>query len=74
MRRHPLKKLLATTLGILILGCLWFYFAPTQLGGTTTYVVTHGVSMEPRFHTGDLAIVRSQSSYDRATPDHRTRR
>jgi signal peptidase I len=63
MRRHPAKKLLATTLGIIVLGCLWFYFAPAQLGGTTTYVVTHGVSMEPRFHTGDLAIVRSQSSY-----------
>ncbi len=42
---------------------MWFYFAPVQLGGSTTYVVTHGTSMEPRFHTGDLAIVRSQSSY-----------
>jgi signal peptidase I len=63
MRRHPVKRLLATTLGIIVLGCLWFYLAPAQLGGTTTYVVTHGVSMEPRFHTGDLAIVRSQSSY-----------
>jgi signal peptidase I len=63
MRRHPLKKLLASTLGIIVLGFLWFYFAPAPLGGSTTYVVTHGVSMEPRFHTGDLAIVRSQSSY-----------
>ena len=42
---------------------MWFYFAPVQLGGSTTYVVTHGISMEPRFHTGDLAIVRSQSNY-----------
>ena len=42
---------------------MWFYFAPVQLGGSTTYVVTHGTSMEPRFHTGDLAIVRSQSNY-----------
>ncbi len=42
---------------------MWFYFAPVQLGGSTTYVVTHGTSMEPRFHTGDLAIVRSQSDY-----------
>ena len=24
-----------------------------------TYVTTHGISMEPRFHTGDLAILRS---------------
>ncbi len=42
---------------------MWFYFAPVQLGGSTTYVVTHGTSMEPRFHTGDLAIVRTQSNY-----------
>jgi len=63
MRRHPLKKLLATTLGLIVLGFMWFYFAPTPLGGSTSYVVTHGVSMEPHFHTGDLAIVRSQSTY-----------
>ncbi len=42
---------------------MWFYLAPVQVGGSTTYVVTHGTSMEPRFHTGDLAIVRSQSNY-----------
>jgi signal peptidase I len=63
MRRHPFKKLLATALGLIVLGGLWFYFAPIPLGGSTSYVVTHGISMEPRFHTGDLAIVRSQSSY-----------
>jgi signal peptidase I len=63
MRRHLLKKLLASALGLIVLGCIWFYFAPTTLGGSTTYVVTHGISMEPRFHTGDLAIVRSQPRY-----------
>src|SRR5580704_17279232 len=63
MRRHPLKKLLATALGLIVMGCLWFYFAPIPLGGSTSYVVTHGISMEPRFHTGDLAIVRSKPSY-----------
>ncbi len=63
MRRHPLKKLLAIALGLIVLGSLWFYLAPASLGGSTSYVVTHGISMEPRFHTGDLAIVRSQPSY-----------
>lgn len=63
MRRHPFKKLLAIALGLIVLGSLWFYFAPASLGGSTSYVVTHGISMEPRFHTGDLAIVRSQPSY-----------
>ncbi|HME04150.1 MAG TPA: signal peptidase I [Solirubrobacteraceae bacterium] len=57
------RKLASLALGLAVLGCLWFYLAPVGLGGSTTYVVTEGVSMEPRFHTGDLAIVRGQSSY-----------
>jgi signal peptidase I len=63
MRPRRIRKLLSTALVLLVLGAAWFYLAPVQLGGSTTYVVTHGVSMEPRFHTGDLAIVRSKSSY-----------
>ena len=63
MRTRHAKKILSTALGLIVLGSLWFYFAPVPLGGSSTYVVTHGISMEPRFHTGDLAIVRSQSSY-----------
>ncbi len=45
------------------MACAWFCFAPVALGGSTTYVVTDGVSMQPRFHAGDLALVRSQSDY-----------
>lgn len=41
----------------------WFYVVPAALGGRATYVVTHGVSMEPRFHTGDLAVVYPASRY-----------
>jgi signal peptidase I len=36
---------------------------PSALGGRTTYVALHGTSMLPRFHTGDLAVVRSTSHY-----------
>src|SRR3984885_7093476 len=57
------RKLIAVALGLIVLGFVWFYFAPASLGGSTTYVVTNGISMEPRFHTGDLAIVHRQSSY-----------
>jgi signal peptidase I len=39
------------------------YLAPTQIGGATQYVVTGGISMEPRFHTGDLAVVRPAAQY-----------
>jgi signal peptidase I len=63
MRTRYIRKLLSAALGLIVLGCLWFYFAPAPLGGSTTYVVTRGISMEPRFHTGDLALVRSRSSY-----------
>ncbi len=63
MRSSQTRKILSRALGLIVLGLLCFWFAPSQLGGETTYVVTHGISMEPRFHTGDLALVRSQSSY-----------
>ena len=41
----------------------WLYLAPTQIGGTTRYVTTNGISMEPSFHTGDLALVRPADQY-----------
>ena len=48
---------------IAVAAVAWWYLAPTRIGGSTTYVATHGISMEPRFHTGDLAIVRPTTSY-----------
>jgi signal peptidase I len=63
MRIPRPKNLLSLALGLIVLGCVWFWFAPMGLGGSASYVVTDGVSMQPRFHTGDLAIVRSQSTY-----------
>ena len=44
------------------LACLLLW--PHRWGGSMTYVITHGVSMEPRFSTGDLAVLRTSSSYD----------
>ena len=41
----------------------WSFFAPTQLGGGTSYAIIVGNSMEPKLHRGDLAVVRAQSSY-----------
>lgn len=53
-----------TALLVLLLATAWIVAGPERLGGTTTYVTTHGISMEPRFHTGDLALVRAASGYD----------
>ena len=43
----------------------WFFLAPVQLGGSTSYAVIYGSSMEPHLHRGDLVILRSQSGYER---------
>lgn len=39
------------------------WFLPTGAGGSAAYVTTHGVSMEPGFHAGDLAMVRPADDY-----------
>ena len=36
---------------------------PSALAGGTTYVSTFGDSMEPRFRTGDLAVLRQRDGY-----------
>src|SRR4051794_2246209 len=46
----------------LVLAAVWAFW-PLSLGGATTYVGTHGTSMQPRFHTGDLAILRAADHY-----------
>jgi signal peptidase I len=63
VKRNRLYSGLATLALLIIAGVAWFYFAPAKIGGSSRYVVTNGVSMEPRFHTGDLAIVRPVSNY-----------
>lgn len=42
---------------------LWIYFAPAQAGGQASYVLVNGISMEPGFHKGDLAILRKAEAY-----------
>jgi signal peptidase I len=63
VKHRRLRVAVATGLLVALAGVTWIYFAPVGIGGGTAYVVTHGVSMEPRFHTGDLAIVRAASTY-----------
>src|SRR5438067_683220 len=46
----------------LVLATVWLFW-PSGLGGGTTYVATHGISMEPRFHTGDLAVLSPADGY-----------
>jgi signal peptidase I len=46
----------------LVLAAAWFLW-PASLGGATTFVSTHGISMEPGFSTGDLAVLRPADTY-----------
>ncbi len=62
MRSLPVKIIAAIVGSIVAIG-LWVSFAPTKVGGSMTYSVTAGISMEPLLHKGDLAFVRAQSSY-----------
>jgi signal peptidase I len=48
---------------VAVLVPLWLFLGPTQLGGAATYSITDGISMKPLLVKGDLALVRSQSSY-----------
>jgi signal peptidase I len=48
---------------LLLAAAAWFCLGPVQLGGPTSYAIANGVSMLPRFHAGDLVILRRESSY-----------
>ena len=48
---------------LVVLASMWFFLAPSQLGGSSSYVITYGTSMQPHYHAGDLAVVRSGGSY-----------
>ena len=40
-----------------------FVLWPQRWGGTMTYVITSGVSMQPSFAQGDLAVLRTSGDY-----------
>lgn len=62
-RRSVIRATLVGVLGALALGAGWLYLGPDRFGGSTSYAVIVGSSMEPRLHRGDLAIVRKADTY-----------
>jgi signal peptidase I len=48
---------------IAVTALVGFWFLPSSLGGQTTYVSTYGISMEPQFRAGDLAVLRPADAY-----------
>ena len=63
MKRRSLKPVITSALGLFVLAVGWIFFGPTQVGGTTSYAVVVGNSMEPALHRGDLAIIRTGKAY-----------
>ncbi len=63
MKSHRLRSGLITGALLLLAGAFWLFLAPTKIGGRSTYVITSGTSMEPSFHSGDLAVVRPADNY-----------
>jgi signal peptidase I len=57
------RAALCVALALSLFAAIWWFVLPAALGGRATYVVTHGVSMQPRFQTGDLAVVYPASRY-----------
>jgi signal peptidase I len=62
-RSRALRSALVSAVLVLLAGAAWLTLAPTRVGGSTDYVTTHGTSMAPRFHTGDLALIRPADDY-----------
>jgi signal peptidase I len=62
MRRRQLK-IIVSIVGVAIFLGLWVFFAPAKLGGSTTYSITDGISMQPLLYKDDLALIRVQPSY-----------
>jgi signal peptidase I len=60
----PSRRLSTWVLAAVLALLSWVFLAPPALGGQTSYVVTRGVSMQPAFHTGDLALVRQRNAYE----------
>src|SRR5688572_23279489 len=60
LRRPSLFMNLLLCMGLV---AIWIAFAPEKIGGSVSYVMVNGSSMEPGFHLGDLVILRKAPTY-----------
>jgi signal peptidase I len=61
--RRPIVSAVGVLSAITVIAASWWYLAPPQLGGRTSYAVTFGISMEPHFRHGDLVVLRRRPTY-----------
>jgi signal peptidase I len=56
---------IAATVAVAVVALWWFaFFRPGFLGGSTSYVVVSGTSMQPTLHDHDVVVVRRHDRYD----------
>jgi signal peptidase I len=59
----PHRRLLGLLATLIACLAIWAVLAPPALGGSTSYVITEGVSMLPHYHTADLVVLHKQPTY-----------
>ena len=62
-RTFRLRQIAADLIVFVLIAIAAVAIWPVRLGGATSYIIIKGTSMEPKFHTGDLAVLRQQDSY-----------
>jgi signal peptidase len=62
-RRHTWRRVSGVVLVGLLVAGWWAFLRPSFLGGPLTLVTVTGTSMQPTFHTGDLAVMRRTGDY-----------
>ena len=63
MRTKRLEWVVAGV-AVALLGLAWVTIAPRGLGGSMSYVVIEGLSMEPGLHRGDLVVLDATGDYE----------
>ena len=58
-----MRKVLNWGVFVLVLLGAYLIAGPTSLGGTASYVIVDGSSMEPTYYDGDLVMTREQDTY-----------
>jgi len=58
-----MKGVIAGLISVAAVASWFFLLRPAMLGGCASYIDVKGISMEPTLHTGDLAVLRRQRTY-----------
>jgi len=64
MTDSAISRAPTVVIAVVLLGAVWLFLAPAQLGGAARYAVVEGSSMEPDLSRGDLVVVRAGKEPD----------